>query len=384
MKKRSIKVCLAAILVVLIQSLPAQEKVAVNGYVSNMGQLAFGKDQASVADYTMHNRLNMAYYANANFTFHVQLRNQLKWGESVSLTPGYADDFSRDQGWMDLNFNWWSTENFLMNTQIDRAYVEYVKGQLELSLGRQRVNWGRSLVWNPNDIFNTFSYYDFDYAERPGSDAFRAKYYLGTAASAEWVTKVDSAGKLTLAALGKWNHWSYDFQVMAGYVAEQDFVLGGGWEGQLGPVGFRGEWSYYHPKENFTDSLGVLLADLSFDYLISDKLSAQMEFLYNDKKAVLNIAELSALYAPPGSSKNLSFSQYNIYGGLLYQLSPIVGANFAGMYYTDHQGFFLMPSLEVSVNENLYLSFLYQYFNFNISGSRLGFHGAFIRLKWSF
>ena len=48
-----------------------------------------------------------------------------------------------------------------------------------LRIGRQRINWGVNLAWNPNDLFNAYSLIDFDYQERPGSDAIRFQYYMG-------------------------------------------------------------------------------------------------------------------------------------------------------------------------------------------------------------
>ena len=38
--------------------------------------------------------------------------------------------------------------------------------------GRQRINWGQTFVWNVNDVFNAYSYFDFDYKERPGRMLF--------------------------------------------------------------------------------------------------------------------------------------------------------------------------------------------------------------------
>jgi hypothetical protein len=69
------------------------------------------------------------------------------------------------------------------------AYLDYTAGKWQFRVGRQRINWGVNLVWNPNDVFNSFSYFDFDYEERPGSDAVRVQYYTGTTSSASWFTK---------------------------------------------------------------------------------------------------------------------------------------------------------------------------------------------------
>lgn len=367
----------------------AQSKFDFNGYISNMGQSSFAKDQNDklqfLNDYNFHNRLNLAYYANDNFTFHVQFRNQFMWGQSVKQIPGYADGFAKDKGFFDLNFNWWENSNNIMNTQFDRAYIEYINGSFELSLGRQRVNWGRSLVWNPNDIFNAFSYYDVDYMERPGSDALRASYYLGTASSAELVTKLDSANNLTLAGLYKFNKWSYDIQFLGGYVDGQDFVIGTGWEGNIGSVAFRGEANYYRSEENFADTSGVFLTSVGFDYLLGNKLTIQWEFLYNDSKTLIDIAQNpSAIFQAPSTSKSLSFSEYNIFANCSYIVNPILTANLASMYYTDYKGYFLMPGIDLSINSNLYFSFMYQYFNLELNNSRSGSNVAYARLKWNF
>lgn len=369
--------------------LNAQSKIEFNGYISNMGQSGFAKDKNDsyqfLNDFILHNRINLAYYANNNFTVHVQFRNQFLWGQSMTQNQGYAESFAEDRGFLNLNFNWWKNTNNLMNTQFDRTYIEYVSGNFELSLGRQRVNWGRTLVWNPNDIFNAFSYYDFDYIERPGSDALRANYYFGTASSAELVAKLDRANDFTLAGLYKFNKWSYDIQFLGGYVNGHDIVIGTGWEGNIGKVAFRGEASYYHPEVNFADSSGVILASIGFDYLIGNKLTLQWEFLYNDSKTLINIEQSpSAIFQAPSTSKSLSFSEYNMFANLSYIVNPLLTANLAGMYYTDYKGYFLMPAIDFSINSNLYFSLMYQHFNLELNNTRSGSNVAYARLKLNF
>jgi hypothetical protein len=354
-----------------------------------MGQSSFAKDENKnyqfLNDFILHNRMNLAYYANDKLTWHVQFRNQFVWGQSMKQISGYANNFAEDRGFLNLNFNWWQNSNKLMNTQFDRAYIQYTLGNMELSLGRQRVNWGRTLVWNPNDIFNAFSYYDFDYMERPGSDALRANYYFGTASSAELVAKLDSSKDLTLAGLYKFNKWSYDIQFLGGYVDGQDFVIGTGWEGNLGKVAFRGEANYYHPESNFADTCGVFLASIGFDYLIGNKLTVQCEFLYNAPKTLIDIEQsTTAIFQAPSTSKSLSFSEYNVFANLSYIVNPILTTNIAAMYYTDYNGYFLMPAIDFSIHSNLYFSLMYQYFNLELNNSRSGSNVAYARLKWNF
>ena len=88
-----------------------------------------------------------------------------------------------DQGFVDLSWNILNEQSFFLNTTIDRLWVDLNYGKFQARIGRQRINWGQTLVWNPNDIFNAYSFFDFDYIERPGSDAVRLQYYPGSSSA---------------------------------------------------------------------------------------------------------------------------------------------------------------------------------------------------------
>ena len=121
--------------------------------------------------------------------------------------------------------------------------------------GRQRVNWGVNLVWNPNDVFNTFSYFDFDYEERPGTDAVRVQYYTGVTSSAELVYKMGKKCQRNgFGRLVSFHHnWNYDFQFLGGWVGT-DFVAGTGWSGDIRGAGFRGEITQFVPRKSRSGS----------------------------------------------------------------------------------------------------------------------------------
>jgi hypothetical protein len=361
----------------------AQNQLAVDGYISQLGSSQFSRESSNATwDYVWHNRLNMAWYPSDKFTLKLQFRNQFLWGQSINSTSDYANLFGADKGMVDMSWNWFDGTSTLLNTQIDRLYGEYNNGNLEVTLGRQRINWGRSLVWNPNDIFNAYSYYDFDYAEKPGADALRAVYYTGIASSVELVSKVDSTHNITIAALTKFNKWGYDIQFLGGYVNSEDFILGTGWEGNIYQFSLRGEISYYHPQKSFADTTGVWLATIGTDISLNNRLTVQAEFLYNDKQTVSSLTELMTA---PANSKSLSISQFNLFANVNYAITPIISAYMAGMYYSDQNGFFLMPGFDLSLSNNLYFSMIYQYFNLNMPQSdRLVLNFAFARLKWNF
>lgn len=157
-----------------------------------------------------------------------------------------------------------------MNFQVDKTLEKFVvavtqsvtcralwrrtvHAQVVQLAGRQRINWGINLVWNPNDLFNAFSYMDFDYEERPGSDAILITWYPSFSSSVGIACKAAKEEKYrTLAAKYRFNLFNCDFQVLAGQ-AGYDYVLGGGWTGNIGNVSTRGEASWFYLLEKYKD-----------------------------------------------------------------------------------------------------------------------------------
>ncbi len=365
-----------------------QQRFEVNGYVSGIGQGTHSSDTNAVTQYAselvLHQRLNMEYHYGTVLSAYAGARNLLHAGSMVTLNSYYADIYNLDNGYIDLNFNWIDQPNWFLTTQIDRLYVNVTHGPLEVSVGRMRINWARAMVWNPNDIFNTYSYYDIDYMERPGTDAVKMLYYANANSLVEAVAKLDSAHRLTSALQYKTNHWGYDLQLIGGYAYGSDWVTGFGWEGQLKNIGFRGEMTYYQPAKNFADTLGAMLASVGFDYIWQSGLMLQFEALYNSPKTLLNITSAVGFFGAPASAKSLSFAEYNLFGNILYPLNPIINLSMAGMIYNRYHGWFAMPGIDISAANNLNVGCFYQYFSFKPTGTRLVSGYGMVRVKWSF
>lgn len=150
---------------------------------------------------------------------------------------------------------------------------------VEFTIGRQRINWGIDLVWNPNDIFNTFSYLNLEYPERPGTDAVNLKVYTGALSYFDLVyqphkTADSSANGVRYRA----NIARTDFQVlvarMAGY-----YVLGGGLSSELGQFAIMSEVSYFSTQKS--DSKSGFVATFSADRSFGSNSFAQLGALFN-------------------------------------------------------------------------------------------------------
>ena len=63
---------------------------------------------------------------------------------------------------------------FVAQSVIDRMLIQYSDEKWDITIGRQRINWGINNIWNPNDIFNAYNFLEFDYEERPGRMRFES------------------------------------------------------------------------------------------------------------------------------------------------------------------------------------------------------------------
>lgn len=370
----------------------AQNTWTLSGYVSNMQSVMFDSIGSNwVNDNLIHNRLEFRFYTPKYWTMGVDVRNRIITGETLKYTPNYADGVQSDRGLIDMSWNVVDEQSVLFNTNIDRAFVMFEKGKLNVTVGRQRINWGKTFVWNPNDIFNSYSFFDFDYMEKPGSDAVNVEYYTGMASSLNVVAKIDSAKNITAGAKYGFNLFNYDFQVIAGYINEQEWVAGAGLTGSIWKLTLRSEASYLQPDKNFADTTGLFVASVGTEYMFQNSAMISVEFLYNQMPKQPQVGgSFLQVYDAPLSVKNLSFTEYNIFAQATYPFSPIISGTLAGMYYPEIKGFFVGPTLSISLTQNLDFSVIAQTFSGEFQNpltgkdQRLLFNLAFLKMKYSF
>ena len=358
---------------------------SLNGYITNMQSFMFqdiNKDW--VSDNLLHNRMNFHWNNSSNvFGLTVELRNRLLSGESIKYIPNYIQTSTLDNGWLNLSVNIASGNSYVLTSKIDRAYFDLTLDKLQLRVGRQRINWGQCLVWNPNDLFNAYSFFDFDYIEKPGSDAVRLQYYVGNASSVEMAVKADKYNRITAAGLYRFNRLNYDFQLLAGLMNSEDYVVGAGWTGNIGNAAFTGEFSYFHPMSNFKDSTGIVAISVGSNYTFSNSFTLQAEVLYNQQRKTIN--SFTDYYNMDISAKSLSFSHYTAMLQGSYPITPLLNISLAGMYFPDIEGYFIGPSLTYSLTENLGFSILVQSFTGKFTAeSAQTYNFAFLKIKWNF
>lgn len=390
------KITLISILFLLIISARAQEstsKLYLSGYVKQLQSVYFFNDAfpnlltLSLVDTALqqnifHHRLNAEWAMNESWTIKAGLRTQLFYGDLVRSNPNFAqqtDAGSND--WIKMSKTWLNQNGFVGHSVLDRLYTEYSKDSWEIRAGRQRINWGISTIWNPNDIFNAYSFTDFDYEERPGTDALRVRYYTGFVGSVELAVR--GADKLENSIIaGRWifNKGTYDIQLIGGYT-QKDWVIGGGWAGNIKNAGWKGELSWFHHPDGEKNSLSFTS---NIDYAFEKGFYINTGFLYNSKGktegSILNLFTFDL------SASNLYPYKWTSFVQVSYPLTPLVNAGLAAIYSPNkNHALFLNPTLTLSISDNWSLDAVGQIaLDKGDNGYKSPLQIAFLRLKFSY
>lgn len=380
-------------------SLNAQEKrpkkAFVNGYLKEMITLNDLRD-STLVDNLIHNRLNFRWYPSDKLRVYGALRTRLFIGETTKLLgDDFVDFIEYDTYFFDLSWTIYNEGAIMLYTMIDRLYLEWFHNDITLKVGRQRINWGISTVWNPNDIFNAYSYFDFDYEERPGTDAIRLEYYTGINSSLDIAVSLPGEtmgldgrdiNTLSAALMYKTNHWNYDFQFLAGY-SRENWVLGAGWAGNLGSASLKGEMSYFLPVEETELDPKAFVGTISIDHSIKN-LNYNISYLFNSAGSnELGAEGLLLLNSKSITAKNLSPYKHSAFIQASYQFYPLVSGGMGVMIFPPNKSIFLSPFVTWNVFQDFDIDFIVQGFwgeNIASESFRALSVSYFLRGKWSF
>ncbi|MCF6171027.1 MAG: hypothetical protein L3J66_08645 [Bacteroidales bacterium] len=361
---------------------------------------------------SVYNRFNLWWTPLKNLEFYAGMRNNFFFGPLVAnynelfskAGIDYNELLTKDNGYFDLTFTIADGKSYILYTTFDRLNFTWTADKFELTVGRQRINWGANMIWNPNDIFNAYNYFDFNYVERPGSDALKMEFYTGDFSSVQLAGKlayVESLNdsnlvikelKLTTAAMYRFNKWNYDFQVFGGYMVT-DFTAGLGWAGNIGGAGFTGEVSWFRDRHNFADTNAVVVASIAVNYTFKNSIFVNFSGIYNSAgvagpaNAGIGgfLGSASSVFANNLNAKNLTRSRFDIFGQLTYPATPLISLGLASIYNPYDKSVFVGPSVTFSLTDNISLLLNGQLFWGN-QFTEFGDIGqmVFLDLKWSF
>ncbi len=362
----------------------------------------------------VYNRFNFWYEPTSNLEFYVGMRNNFVFGPMVATYTdlfnlagiSYSDLVTYDPGYMDLTFTIADSKSYILYTNFDRANVKWTLDKFELTVGRQRINWGQNFIWNPNDIFNAYNFFDFNYVERPGSDAVLMELFTGDFSSVQlagklsYIQVVEDTSvlilkdelKLTAAAMYRFNKWNYDFQVFSG-VMETDITAGLGWAGSIAGAGFTGEVSWFRDMEKFADTSGSVVASIGANYTFKNSIFINFSGIYNSSGAIDSVnavgtgflGSFSNIFSSSLNAKNLTRARLDLFGQISYPATPLINLDLACIFNPYDLSGFVGPTVNFSLSDNISLGVVGQLF-WGQPFTEYGDIGQmfFLDLKWSF
>ena len=111
-----------------------------------------------ITDNLIHNRIRSKVYLSNKITTVIEMRNRIFYGEATRLNSSLGKQLEKDNGQVDLSFVCLDRKPLVIHSILDSEHIlDTVKTNWELTVGRQRINWGVNLAFNPNDLFNAYS-----------------------------------------------------------------------------------------------------------------------------------------------------------------------------------------------------------------------------------
>lgn len=307
-------------------------------------------------DNLFHTRQNLRWYPSKPLTLALDLKTRLIIGQSARELATLSSSVYQNATY----FNW--TRAFIhendmyLVSDIDRAWLDFTKGSLQFTAGRQRIAWGTNLVWNPIDIFNPSSPFDFDNIEKPGTDAARAQIYLGAVSEIDLAVAPQREIDRTIAAARlKFNKWRYDWDIIAGR-RRLETLLGGAWAGSIKGGGFRGEFLCAISHSPLPSSNSYLNASVSGDYTFKSSLYIQFSTLYTGRGTTGKAGGIHLIET--AQRGDLSSSKLSLFGEVARDISPLVRIDLTAILNPYDKSWYFGPSLDWSATADLDVTFV--------------------------
>ncbi|HVW15504.1 MAG TPA: hypothetical protein VHB54_16850 [Mucilaginibacter sp.] len=365
----------------------AQDSIAkasnffINGYIKDMQTFSIDSDFRHVEwGNLVHNRVNLKWKPSEQITGAVEVRSRIFYSDAPDLPAGSIAVRNVNE-YLNMQEVWINTHSMVFTSNVERLYLDYRSGKFNFRVGRQRINWGMATTWNPNDIFNSYNFLDFDYEERPGTDGAKIKYSVSNTSNLEFAYAHTSISGGNIGALKyAFNKWNYDFQILTGVYYNKPTV-GGGWAGYIGDAGFKGEAQYFFAGR---DSTGHLNVTMETDYKFAGDWYVNFGLLYNNyglSGPVNNINAIDLNLSP----KNLMPTKWNLILSTTKQFSPRLSASTALLLSPGTNLFILLPSVQYNLATNLDLDAFWQSFFAEVNNDFKAMrHLGYLRVKYSF
>jgi len=348
----------------------ANAQVDLTGYINNYSLL--GETRPNPFDETLwqnmtSQRFNFNWRINNNFNIYISSRTNFSIGNSTILKMIKATS-TDDYNLMKLSYSLVDKDDKWLGVALDRLALRWAADDFEITLGRQRINWGNTILWNPNDIFDSSPVINFTYPEKMGCDAVRATFYHSEVATSEIALSADRDGSPTAALFHRNNFRKLDYQFLGGVYKGHYLFAGGGFTTELKHVNIRFEGSYFRDFRKVGDKRDIVQIAMGIDKIFSNNLILQTEVLYTNKP--YDISDVLFSYVPKRQSvRELTTSSWSFAGQLYYPFSNLFSINSLVAYFHDQKAFLVGAEMSYQIFKNFELSLMVGAFDYTLGQS---------------
>jgi hypothetical protein len=212
-------------------------------------------------------------------------------GEALGLgQPASASASGRYRA-VEGSWRWEDSPTLQSRLEVDRLSVKLALPVADVTLGRQAITFGKAYFWNPCDLFLGFGPFQFDRDYKSGVDALRVDVPFSalTGLTLVGVAGRDPTGRSwygsavlgrLFATVGEWD------VALQGGKTYGGFHLGGGVEGEAGPIALRGEAAWFTPDAGSRPAGAIALPEAvtlvgGAGHRFENGLTLDVEYLFN-------------------------------------------------------------------------------------------------------
>jgi|GEM_PF-857014 len=232
---------------------------------------------------------------------------------------------------------------------VDRAYIRLYFSRVDVTIGKQRISWGRSMLWSPFDVFNRVNFFE-PQEEKFGINAFRITIPTGTISMIDVVfAPEDRLDKSSAGIRALWNWHGVEFAVTAIHFVHPLFrqnIYGFEWKGDK-EVGIWFEGAYFNEKP--FDSVILLPANyfrwligLDYSFDVGNGLFIMAEYTHDESgepdKTRYNYSHLF-------TGRRLLLARDYIYSSIQFRYSDLTSFSTTILSNMNDRSVFFMPGI---------------------------------------
>lgn len=279
---------------------------------------------------------------------------------------------------VEVSWDWLDESRWEGRIFLDRFNLKYAFPSMDVTIGRQAINFSQAYFWNPLDIFLPFDPEAFDRDYKPGVDALRVDYTLGPYSS---LTLVAAAGREIVVDAGEegpelsmknfsdepwygsallarartnWREWDLTLQggkVYGGWQA------GVGFSGDAMELGIRGEATWFSAaggrELSYGDDKKVELAGdhaaavIGVDHRFENGLHVNVEYLYNGAGG----DDLFTGMIRTATGGTISLGRHLLGADMSYEFHPLVNGHLSWIRSFSDSSSLVSPTVAISMSD---------------------------------